>query len=366
MSKVAKLYIVKIGIFDPYLDTLGGGEKYMLTAAVCLSKFHDVSLFWDDKSIIKDVAKRFSIDLSNISFSKNIFSPKISLWEKVIESMKYDRIFFLSDGSIPVVFPKKLLIHFQFPVEWVSGKSFPNRLKIGHVSKIICNSQFTKKYIDKAFGVKSEVLYPPSSGEFKIVKNVEKENIILTVGRLSVLSDNTTFKKQEFMIDSFKELCDKRFKNWKLVLVISYRKDQIEYFEKLKKMTQGYNILIEENVAAEKLVSLYQKSKIYWHAAGFGENIQKHPEMAEHFGIATVQAMEQGAVPVVIDQGGQREIVTDKIDGFLWKTKSELLDKTKSLMINSSLQKKISANTIQRADYFSREKFCKELMELFK
>ena len=40
---------MKIGIFDPYLDDLGGGEKYMMKIAQCLGKNHDVSIFGIEK-----------------------------------------------------------------------------------------------------------------------------------------------------------------------------------------------------------------------------------------------------------------------------------------------------------------------------
>ena len=51
---------MKIGIFDPYLGTLSGGEKYMLSIASCLSKEHEVYVFWDQEKEeeIKREAKR--------------------------------------------------------------------------------------------------------------------------------------------------------------------------------------------------------------------------------------------------------------------------------------------------------------------
>ncbi len=363
MSKVVKIKDVKIGIFDPYLDTLGGGEKYMLTSASCLSKNNDVSVFWDT-NILNLAEKRFSIDVKNIKLAKNIFSPNVPLWERIMESMKYDAIFYLSDGSIPVIFPKKLFLHFQFPVEWINPKSIPNKLKIQHVNKIICNSQFTKSYIDNSFGVKSEVIYPPGSGEYNIQKE-KKENIILSVGRLGILSDGSTFKKQEFMIETFKKLVDKGLKGWKLILVISFRKDQEKDLENLKKMLGKYPILIEENVESTKLITLYSKSKIYWHAAGFGEDLQKHPELAEHFGIATVQAMEQGSVPVVINSGGQKEIITEDVNGFLWETQDEFIDKTEKVIKSEKLFTKISENAILKAKDFSVEIFCNKINKIF-
>lgn len=352
---------MKIGVYDPYLDTLGGGEKYMLTAAACLAKEHEVTVFWDNPEIAKAAKQRFGIDLSHISFTKNIFNPQVPLWERIFQSMQYDRIFYLSDGSIPVVFPKKLFLHFQFPLEWVKGKSLGNSLKMQHVAGVICNSQFTKKFIDKTFTIDSTVLYPPSTGEFSKNKDIKKENIILTVGRYGRLSDNTSFKKQEFMIETFKKMLKNGLKQWKFILVISFKEKDKVYIEELEKSIKGLPIEIIKNADSIILQDLYRKAKIYWHAAGFGEDLEKHPELAEHFGIATVQAMEQGAVPVVLNAGGQIEIVNESENGLLWSSQEECIEKTEKVIKDKKLWEKLSNNAEKKAEEFTVNKFCQNL-----
>src|SRR3989344_3655340 len=117
---------MKIGIFDPYLDDLGGGEKYMVTLASCLSKENKVVIFWDSPEDLKKVSVRFSIDTSRIKLAKNIFSPRYSLFGRLWESSSYDAIVVLSDGSIPFVLSKKLFLHLQqpFPGIKMSFKTF--------------------------------------------------------------------------------------------------------------------------------------------------------------------------------------------------------------------------------------------------
>ena len=66
---------MNIGIYDPYLDDLGGGEKYMITLAECLSQNNSVTVFWDKPEDLKKVAERFSLDVSRIKVKDNIFSP---------------------------------------------------------------------------------------------------------------------------------------------------------------------------------------------------------------------------------------------------------------------------------------------------
>ena len=75
---------MRIGIFDPYLDDLGGGEKYMMTIAECLSKKHEVSVFWDNKNDIDELLQRFSLDLSRVSITKNIFSQDFGFFKRIL------------------------------------------------------------------------------------------------------------------------------------------------------------------------------------------------------------------------------------------------------------------------------------------
>src|SRR6266705_3373039 len=101
---------MKIGIYDPYLDDLGGGEKYMVSLASCLSMNNEVTIFWDKKEDLKGLERRFSIDLPRVERVKNIFVPEVGFLTRIFETRKYDVIIVLSDGSIPFSLSKKLLL----------------------------------------------------------------------------------------------------------------------------------------------------------------------------------------------------------------------------------------------------------------
>lgn len=352
---------MKIGIFDPYLGGLEGGEKYMLTIASCLSKNHKVSVFWDDRKILDKAGEKFIIDLGNVDIKKNIFSPTVNTFQRLKQFEEYERIIFLSDGSIPFVLSKKLILHFQFPLEWVNP-SLKTKFKLFRVKKIICNSCFTKSYIDNKFNVNSTVLYPPV--EIKYDSKIQKENIILHVGRFGRTIEGANYKKQDVMIKAFCEMVDKELENWKFVLIVGVKKEDGERFNNLKKMADGYPIELVKNPSNSKLWELYSKAKIYWHATGFGEDLEKHPEYAEHFGISTVEAMGAGAVPVVINAGGQKEIVEDGKNGFLWNTLDQLEDRTRNLIKDEKLWERLSQGAKQQAAFFSGDRFCREIREI--
>lgn len=355
---------MRIGIFDPYLDDLGGGEKYMMTIAQCLSKEHTVEVFWDKKEDLQSLISRFSLDLSQVHLVPNIFSPRFSALRRLIISKKYDVIIFLSDGSFPVVASKKLLIHIQQPLESMQTSSIMDKLKLSRVTTFFCNSEYTRSFIDKKFSLKTKILYPPV---FLDPKEIKKEDVILHVGRFRVRNvSNGDYKKQGVMIQAFKKMVDNGLDNWEFVLATSIQESDKDAFEKMKDTAKGYPIRFLVNQTNDKLWGIYSKAKIYWHASGYGEDLALHPEFAEHFGISTVEAMGAGDVPVVINAGGQKEIVKDGENGFVWNTLEELEQKTTELTKNSQLWEKLSKNALKTAEKFSGDRFCKEVFDLIK
>lgn len=350
---------MKIGIFSPYFDTLTGGEKYMFSIASCLSKKNDVTIFWDNSDIVRQGQERFDIDLSRVTVKPNIFSPNFSTAKRLLVTRAYDKIIFLSNGTIPLVASKELILHFQFPVEWVSANSFSTKVKLARVSKIICNSYFTKHYIDRKFGVDSFVLYPPSDIAEK--KEYKKENVILTVGRFGPMKNGSDFKKLGEMVNAFKQFQKKRLKGWRLLIVTSVKPQDEGRFEEFSKKIKSSYIDVIKNGEYKDVRESYAKAKIYWHAAGFKEDLEKHPENAEHFGISTVEAMSFGDVPIVYDAGGQKEIVQSGKNGFSWTTTDELIEYTHKLATDKDIWKKMSNDAQDFVQKFGKNRFCDEL-----
>jgi len=344
--------MMKVGIFDPYLDTLGGGERYMMTVAEWLADLgHKVDVFWNEKSLKKDIKVRLGLNLGKTEFVEDIFSSKRNLFKKWQITKKYDLFFYLSDGSVPLLLARKNILHFQVPFHQVGGRSFLNRIKQKQIKTTVCNSKFTKKFIDKEYGVKSLVIYPPVSVEkFKPGK---KENIILSVGRFT---DVLHKKRQDVLVEVFKKLVDKDLNGWQLVLVGSDKEGK-KLISKIKKAISGYPVKIKTNVSFVELQKLYAQAKIFWTAAGFGVDEDEHPEQVEHFGMTTVEAMAAGCVPVVINKGGQKEIVDQGQNGFLWQNKEELIKLTLGLIKDESFLRNLSRAAIKKSKNYSLERF---------
>jgi glycosyltransferase involved in cell wall biosynthesis len=159
-------------------------------------------------------------------------------------------------------------------------------------------------------------------------------------------------------------MCDQGLKDWQLRLVGGMVSKDKPFLNRLKKKAAGYPIEFQTNLSLTSLKQNYARAKIYWHAAGFGEKETKHPERMEHFGITTVEAMAAGAVPVVVAQGGQPEIVKDKTTGLLWQTKAELVQKTLQLIDSPKLWQKLSSAAIKESQKFDQKIFVQKFDEI--
>lgn len=337
----------------------------MLSAALCLAEDADVDIFWDLAKVhgIREKAKhRFAFDLSKLSFAANIFTPDMPLWKRVQHSGTYDAIFLLSDGSLPLL-GCPVYVHFQSPVEWVNGNDLKTKLKKALIRGFICNSQYTKSYIDKKFSITSHVVYPPV--KIPILSHTPaKENHILHVGRFGINAKGSSFKKQDVLAEAFKKMHEEGLKGWKLVFVISVMDQDKEKLEAFQKHYSHLPIEFVVNPPNTRLWEEYAKAKMYWHASGFGEDLKAHPDRAEHFGISTVEAMGMGAVPVVINAGGQPEIVRNGETGFLWDTIEELQEQTQLLIADPKRLEEMADKARVSVGKFSYDTFCQAIRSI--
>jgi glycosyltransferase involved in cell wall biosynthesis len=134
------------------------------------------------------------------------------------------------------------------------------------------------------------------------------------------------------MIVAFRDLLDKgALDGWSYATAGGLRDDPDErvYFERVRRAAADSSVQVLPNLERERLLDLYGEAKVFWHAAGLGEDEEARPEWTEHFGIVTVEAMAAGCVPVVIRKGGQPEIVEHGVSGFLWDTLGELKESTR-------------------------------------
>jgi glycosyltransferase involved in cell wall biosynthesis len=355
---------MKIAIYSPYLDTFGGGEKYMMTIAEVLAEGSRVDVCLDahlnglgGDYLKSELAKRFNLHLTGVNFIKAPLGGGSNILKRSVFLKKYDLLFYLTDGSIFYPTAKKNILHIQSPLIGQPARSIWGKIKLKGWDLIIYNSLFTKENSHRNWPLKSEVIYPPV--DVSNIRPLKKKKYILSVGRFfGYLKD----KKHGLMIKSFKKIYNsEELKDWSLHLVGAAGEGDQSYLQELKVMAKDLPINFYPNLGYDELTKLYGEASIYWHAAGFAEN---DPTKMEHFGISTVEAMAGGCVPVVIGQGGQIEIVEDNKSGLLWQSLDELENLTLKVIRDNSLRQKMSEAAKVRAENFNKDKFKQKILTL--
>lgn len=227
--------------------------------------------------------------------------------------------------------------------------------------RICANSCYTQRWVRRYWGEESIVFHPPV--DVDLFNPLPKHQKILSVGRFFTTGHN---KKHLAMIRAFRQMADERLSGWELHLAggTSLGTANAEYLAQVRSEAKGAPIYIHADIAFDDLRRLYGESAIYWHAAGYGEDPERHPVRYEHFGLTTAEAMAAGAVPVVIDGGGQPEIVTHGVDGFLWTSVDQLRALTGRLVADSKLRRRMGAAARERSRAFGREPFEARLWEI--
>lgn len=379
----------KAAIYDPYLDTLGGGERYCLTVAeILLSLGWTVDLFWSgDPDCVNQAINRFGLKLDSLNIVPDIFgltttnidttdgqpiekfiskhSTHKSIFTKYKITSKYDFCFYLGDGSVPFLFSRKNIFHTQVPFTYKqnSRQKILNKIKSIFINRVIYNSNFTASFTPKNLLSKTAVIYPPVDTD-SMISNLPKQNIILSVGRFDNILNS---KKQDILINVFSKFINQNpTTDWKLILMGGSLQSELNnhYLIYLKNLAIHLPVEFIVNPDFEKLKQIYSISKIYWHAAGYGIDQTEHPELCEHFGMTPVEAMASGVVPILVNKGGLPEIVVDGQNGFLWDEPLELLGKTQLLIATPIELEKLSQKAIQSSKQFSKEIFKNKITSL--
>jgi glycosyltransferase involved in cell wall biosynthesis len=203
------------------------------------------------------------------------------------------------------------------------------------------------------WGRDSEVLYPPVT----LVPRQAKRPVILSVGRFFVPGTGHN-KKQLELVQAFRALVGSgRAGGYELHLVGGCAPEHQPYLDQVTAAADGLAVVLHPDASGADLRQLYGEASIYWHAAGLGEDPERHPERFEHFGITTVEAMSAGAVPVVIDAAGQAEIVEQGVSGYRFRDQDELVSRTLDLIADDDRRHKLSMAAEERAQVFGWDAF---------
>jgi glycosyltransferase involved in cell wall biosynthesis len=224
---------------------------------------------------------------------------------------------------------------------------------------VVANSAFTQRWIERWWGRASTVLEPP----VPLRAPGEKEPVILSVGRFFAPGRGHA-KKQLEMVQAFRQLVDGGLTGWELHMVGGCAPEDEPYFEQVAAAAAGLPVRLHRDATGAELDALYARASIFWHATGLGEDLEADPGRAEHFGIATAEAMSAGAVPVVLAAGGQPEVVEAGVSGLLFDDLDGLVSATATLVDDPARLRQLSRGAIAASQRFGKEAFAARLREI--
>ncbi|GIW62345.1 MAG: hypothetical protein KatS3mg090_0171 [Patescibacteria group bacterium] len=352
----------KIGLYNPYLDVLGGGELHILSILKVLEdQGYSIDVFWD-QDLSEKIQTNFKLNFSSLRFRKNIFRQK-NFINTVLTLKDYDVFFYVSDGSYFFSTAKKNFVFYMVPEQKLFNFNLLTKLKLLNW-RFIANSNYTASLISKWTGKKISVIYPYIDSRFYNFDS-DKKKIILSVGRFF---KGLHSKRQDLIIKTFikLKLQIKLLKEFKLVLIGRVKEEDLDYFQYIKKLAGDRNdILILNDLSADDVLSFYKQAMFYWHFTGWGLRETNSFEKAEHFGISIAEAMASKSVVFAYDFGGPVEIITHRKTGFLIQNEKDLQDYLTQVLKNSNLRKSIADNA--RAHIiknFSYSAFSKKVAEV--
>jgi glycosyltransferase involved in cell wall biosynthesis len=360
--------LTRICFYNPYVDVMGGGEKYLLTIIEEATRHADgeiVMMSPTRPQVERWGRLRIEVD------------PRALRWRHAGHlsvtpmSLRADLFVAITNHVPPLSLARWSAVIVQFPYEDLREahgafglvRRAERRRRFASYQTILCYSQFAREHIARRLGREDAIVIEPPVDPPGSPPAVARGAKVLAVGRFFPARDANN-KKHDLLIDAWRRL-GSHAAGWELHLAGGLHDDAEShtYLDELKRRAAGVNIHFHPNIPADALSDLYWESSIFWHAAGHGE---ERPERQEHFGITTVEAMSRGCVPVVTASGGQLEIVNDGVNGRLWHSLEELIDVTAKLIDTPPERERMGAAAQVDAVRFSKDVFLERIRaELF-
>ncbi len=377
---------MRVAVYNLYWTTYGGGEQVAGAIAEVLSLTHQVDVLGPEPVDVARMKARLGVDLSRCGYRAVVDDIEASA-----ASADYDVLVTTTYLSQCINRAEIGLYYAHFPEEgrtpaevrraWVRERlvplfdrapSLPGRVRIvrdemarrikdrsflaGYQS-VIANSEFTARWIENYWGVTPDVLYPP----VRMLSALPKRDLIVSVGRFFA-PEYGHCKKQLDLVLAFRDLHRSgRADGWEYHLIGGCDAKNRDYFNAVRRVAMGLPVEVHLNAPGSTVQELVGAAGLFWHGGGYGEDLQQHPHRAEHFGIAVVEAMSAGAVPMVFGAAGPAEVVRDGVDGYHWRTPAALVERTIELIAAPERRMGLSESAAQRARDFGTDVFAERL-----
>ena len=220
-----------------------------------------------------------------------------------------------------------------------------------HNSVIVTNSKSNQEIVRKYLGRTPLVIHPAIDikGIRSSLKARARENVALTISRFRSAKD----------LEIIPSIA-KRAEKCRFILIGTADKDSEECLEEIFRRTEDFGVQDRVQIFTNEPFSLILEklstAKVFLHTQSY-----------EAFGMAVVEAMAAGCVPVVPRYGGPWfDILAGKQGrfGFSYGNPAEAAEIINLLLSDEGLRRDVSARASARANVFDRSVFEREMVDI--
>ncbi len=350
---------MKILLIIPTLKH-GGAERVVSELANSLvDKDHEVTIvLWIGRERFYSLDKKIDVvDFNSLHGSKidkvmGLFTIVYRL-RKLYRLKKPDAVVsFLTKSNILAILSKS----FMHTKVYISERNSPDRwdshskvilalrdLTYKHATGFIAQTNTAKIATQERFGISRCIVMPNPIKEILLPKGIEKENIILNVGRLEEQ------KGQKYLLEAYAKL---NRPEWKLVILgEGSLRDELEEYAKVLKISE--NVLMPGSV--KNIDEWLGRARVF-----------AFPSLYEGFPNALLEAMGAGLPCVSFDcETGPSDLIRDGKNGFLVPLKDTDLftGRLQELIDNKNLRDQFSSEAIEVNTIYGLENISTVLLD---
>lgn len=374
----------KIALYYPWVYLKGGAERLILN--IVSKSRHNWTIFtnhFDRDSTFPEFKEMNVVELSDISVKRGYSTVgKVALkviFQKV-DLKDFDLLVIVSEGigdffvfrnhDIPIfcicLTPLKIIHDPLTKARYLENNK--SKYLSYFISSLIFKfiDRFAWKYYKKIFSLSNEVKNRVLNARLAPEKKVQVLHPGIDFNVFRPMEDSDGFflipgrimwqKNIELGIESFK-MFQKENENSNYKLLISGMLDEksVTYYEKLRKMCNGYNnIEFIINPSDRELIKLYKKCYCVLFTS-----------INEDWGFVNLEAMAFGKPIISVNKGGPKESIIDGKTGFLIEpTINEFVNKMKLLVNDTELTKRMGMNGREHVQQFDLSEYIKILDDM--
>jgi glycosyltransferase involved in cell wall biosynthesis len=355
---------VVVALHLPHLHAYGGGERYLFVLGeVARERGHETVL------IAPERPDPGGLELLGVRWEGEVVLAEAD--DTVTRSSAAVELLVASTVDVP---PRSAAARsaamVQFPhaardrAAWRARASLARALRRGRLRENLASydvflaySRFAADHVARRLGVPAQVL-PPASEVPEPEPRADRTPAALAVGRFAPGDHD---KRHDVLVAAAGHVHTRPFV---LGLVGGATPDDAGRVEALRRLATDKPVEVLPNLPRADLRARYDGDALFWHAAGHGVDVRRHPERVEHFGLVIVEAWARGAVPLVFPAGGPAELVRDGEDGLWWREPEELAALSDELLADAPRRARLAAAGRARAHEFTRSRFAERAAAL--